>query len=670
MKKGVKRFALFVTVLTATVNAQLYGPDVNLTLSWGYDITPDCVKRQPLIEVNGLWPPPTIYVKAGQKITLRARNELISVAFTIHLHGFDQVGTPWADGTGMISTCPAIPGTSSSVQVFKAPPQPGTYLYHGHVGHAKVSGFTGLLVVDPNPELGIAYSAAYTHDATLDLLLADTYHAPSLPTLAGLLQLKFRWAGDPQAVLLNGRGYFNCMENVIYSCEDYGNKLCQSGITSGKVCGAGNPVYYNNLVHCESSLCPTRTKLSVESGKTYLLRVANGGILSLLNLVIQGHTLTVVELDGIPCIPKTVSSLDLQAGQRASVLVKADQTPGTYWIDVATRGRTSVRYGSGLLQYDGLTSPSNLEGAFGENNTALQMLRKEHPLSTDNNFTRSQQQGYESPQAGKMPSKSDVAKSFVFLNTQERFVEGTVDHHPLSDTGGIGIGDKLEDRPQCFCDEKLGFLKWAVNRRTFINPETPLLHQMFYGTEKRTPAELEKENFYMIEKGKTYDIVLQNYPACNGVCENHPWHLHGHHFWHVGTFEGVYDPKAGYPSSGGGGNFIRDTINLVGAFPAQNTTPGTGETCNSLLKPCGFTVIRFVANNPGAWLFHCHIDWHLVMGMSVAFYYKDIPKYAPPPDLKITEVCGDVYPSVVVEQQRALDAAKKKKKKNDRFVRG
>ena len=82
MKKGVKRFALFVTVLTATVNAQLYGPDVNLTLSWGYDITPDCVKRQPLIEVNGLWPPPTIYVKATEIRSFLARSVIFWPAFT------------------------------------------------------------------------------------------------------------------------------------------------------------------------------------------------------------------------------------------------------------------------------------------------------------------------------------------------------------------------------------------------------------------------------------------------------------------------------------------------------------------------------------------------------------------------------------------------------------
>lgn len=28
-----------------------------------------------------------------------------------------------------------------------------------------------------------------------------------------------------------------------------------------------------------------------------------------------------------------------------------------------------------------------------------------------------------------------------------------------------------------------------------------------------------------------------------------------------------------------------------------------------------YVVIRFTADNPGVWLFHCHIEWHVVMGL-------------------------------------------------------
>lgn len=505
--------------------------------------------------------------------------------------------------------------------------------------------------MEPNPDLGIDYPPTYTHDETRDLLLADSYHAPILPTLSGLLQQTFRWAGDPQSVLINGLGYFNCSENVIYECADYGNALCASGLTTSKVCAAGYPVYYDNLAHCDPMYCPLRWKVQVESGKTYLLRIANGGILSFLNFAIEGHDLTVVELDGHPIKPKTVTSLDLHTGQRAAVLLKADQTPGVYWIDAATQGRTNVRYGSALLEYDGFMAP-DLEGTPGENDPNLFALRASHPNTTNTTYRIEQQRGFEALDTSTFPKKAD--KTFVFLNTQERFVEGVHDHTPSSDSSGLGIGDDLLEKPQCFCssDPSAGYLKWAVNRRTFKNPKTPLLQELYYGLETRSEAELEKIGMYRIEKGKVYDVVLQNYPACNGGCETHPWHLHGHDFWHVGTFDGAYDPRVPYPD-GGGGLYMRDTINLVGGSP-QNTTAPEGQNCTTTLQPCGYTVIRFEANNPGAWFFHCHIDWHLVMGMGVAFYYKDLPLNAPPPDLSKTLMCGSVTSEVVIKQQERL----------------
>ena len=36
-----------------------------------------------------------------------------------------------------------------------------------------------------------------------------------------------------------------------------------------------------------------------------------------------------------------------------------------------------------------------------------------------------------------------------------------------------------------------------------------------------------------------------------------------------------------------------------------------------IVPSLGYLVIRFRADNPGAWLFHCHIDLHLVTGMAV-----------------------------------------------------
>jgi iron transport multicopper oxidase len=33
------------------------------------------------------------------------------------------------------------------------------------------------------------------------------------------------------------------------------------------------------------------------------------------------------------------------------------------------------------------------------------------------------------------------------------------------------------------------------------------------------------------------------------------------------------------------------------------------------VNPNSYVIIRFKADNSGVWLFHCHIEWHVVMGL-------------------------------------------------------
>lgn len=33
----------------------------------------------------------------------------------------------------------------------------------------------------------------------------------------------------------------------------------------------------------------------------------------------------------------------------------------------------------------------------------------------------------------------------------------------------------------------------------------------------------------------------------------------------------------------------------------------------------GYTIVRFKADNPGYWLFHCHIEFHAEIGMALVF---------------------------------------------------
>jgi hypothetical protein len=42
-----------------------------------------------------------------------------------------------------------------------------------------------------------------------------------------------------------------------------------------------------------------------------------------------------------------------------------------------------------------------------------------------------------------------------------------------------------------------------------------------------------------------------------------------------------------------------------------------------LLPSGGYLVIGFEANNPGAWLMHCHIAFHVAQGLSVQFLERE-----------------------------------------------
>jgi iron transport multicopper oxidase len=47
---------------------------------------------------------------------------------------------------------------------------------------------------------------------------------------------------------------------------------------------------------------------------------------------------------------------------------------------------------------------------------------------------------------------------------------------------------------------------------------------------------------------------------------------------------------------------------------AKNPSAGEGGICGGTK---GFVKIRFVTNNPGIWLLHCHMEWHMQQGLAV-----------------------------------------------------
>ncbi|KAL2551449.1 Cupredoxin superfamily protein [Forsythia ovata] len=166
-----------------------------------------------------------------------------------------------------------------------------------------------------------------------------------------------------------------------------------------------------------------------------------------------------------------------------------------------------------------------------------------------------------------------------------------------------------------------GNVRWSVNNVSFNLPHTPYLislkHNLLH-TFNKTPLpdgyDFANYDIYSIAKNvnattsngiyklkfnTTVDIILQNANTMNpNNSETHPWHLHGCDFWVVGYGKGKFD-KFKDPKN----------YNLVNPI-MKNTVP---------VHPYGWTALRFRADNPGVWAFHCHIESHFFMCMGVVF---------------------------------------------------
>ncbi|MBA0867963.1 hypothetical protein Goshw_006652 [Gossypium schwendimanii] len=101
--------------------------------------------------------------------------------------------------------------------------------------------------------------------------------------------------------------------------------------------------------------------------------------------------------------------------------------------------------------------------------------------------------------------------------------------------------------------------------------------------------------------------------------ENHPIHLHGYDFYFIAQGFRNFDPK-------------KDTSKFKLVDPSMRNTVGVPVN--------GWAVIRFIADNPGVWIMHCHLDVHISWGLAMAFLVENgvgelQTIQLPPPDLPI-----------------------------------
>ncbi|XP_031736736.1 L-ascorbate oxidase-like isoform X2 [Cucumis sativus] len=306
----------------------------------------------------------------------------------------------------------------------------------------------------------------------------------------------------------------------------------------------------------------------------------------------QNHTMLVVEADGNYVQQFVTSDIDIYSGESYSVLVTTNQsTTQNYWASIGVRGREPK------------TSPALLLFNYLPNSVAKLPISPPPEIPKWNDYDRSKNFTYRVLASAMNTTKPPpiFTRRISLLNTQN-LMNGN-------------------------------FIKWAINNISLTLPSTPYLGAIKFGLNstfnQTAPPETFPKNYnikipppnpntntgnsvYRFRSGEIVDVILQNANALsNNTSEIHPWHLHGHDFWVLGYGEGKFSDED------------ETKLNLKNP-PLKNTV---------VIFPFGWTAIRFVADNPGVWIFHCHIEPHLDMGMGVIFAeavekVREIPPYA------------------------------------------
>lgn len=296
----------------------------------------------------------------------------------------------------------------------------------------------------------------------------------------------------------------------------------------------------------------------VDAGSTYLLRVVNMGLFVSQYLYIEDHTLTVVEVDGVLVEPRETDSLYLAVAQRYAVLV--------------TPKRGAFRFVNVLDQEMLDVLPEDLEV----------VLTNWMVASSDHKSLPS-------------PLRKPFEKVIESLSPIDDFTIQPLDKTPL-------FADPDYEIELNFKMEQLGDgVTYAFfNNLTYVAPKVPTLMSVLDADSEivgQSSIYGSNTNTFVLQRDEIVQIVLNNMDP-----GKHPFHLHGHNFQVVARSPAgeddddpiTYDPELNntFPEV----PVIRDTV---------------------LVEPNGYIVLRFRADNPGVWFFHCHVDWHLEQGLAI-----------------------------------------------------
>lgn len=307
--------------------------------------------------------------------------------------------------------------------------------------------------------------------------------------------------------------------------------------------------------------------LDFKPGETYLLRFINSGLFVSQYISIESHDMVIVEVDGVYVKPNTTDLIYVATGQRISVLVNAkEKDPGRNFALTQIMDESMLD-----------VVPPDLQ------------LQWTHQVAYNREYSW--------PESIDLGDLENAAEEFYLQPLDNRELYDDYDVQITFDVRMKNLGDGV----------KYAFF----NNISYVDPKVPTLTTALTSGKLANDPRIYGDNInaYVFEKDEIVEIVLNNYDT-----GKHPFHLHGHNFQLVQKSPAFHEDE-NFPEE----DQDKMTVPYNESAPLMDfpSHPVTRDTV--LLEPNGHLVLRFKANNPGIWYFHCHVDWHLVQGLAAVF---------------------------------------------------
>ncbi|KXZ53889.1 hypothetical protein GPECTOR_6g807 [Gonium pectorale] len=669
---------------------------------------------------------------------------------TLYLHGQHFPNASWADGTDGLTQAAVPPGATFTHRFIAEPA--GTTWYHSHVAGQLGDGLRGPVVVtDPRDgRPGGSYDGLYDEDLDEHVMfLTDVFPQTSDEMLMRLRSEGMRalgrggddegdgdggmdesdgldggGPGDSQSSGVgDGGGGGSSSNNSSSSAGDEGLQAVMTygppappgsaggqakrGVNGAPDGGDGPwPVkrsgmscpgmelsdlpFYTLEVNGRSILPGSSPAVfRVHPGLRYRLRAIAGSAAWALRLSVAAHRLSVIALDGQPVQPAAAEALILTPGERADLVLYADQPVDNYWINVCTLSGLCT---PAVLSYEGAPEPHADPrvdpAAYAPRLTCANSSGSQPGLLNFKHATLA-------AAASVLPPPQERTRSFTM------YVADAADTAPppgfrsraMRPDNPYGLPPSLaallpgEGAPPGCPPYHNGSRPKFCYTINWVNYTQPAALPIYAARNASYSFAAEAAMSYGIEvrQGDVVDLVLIN--PSHMV---HPMHLHGGAFWVLAAGNGrvtrddddrlntsavalnLRNPvlrdtvpvpqalpaqrprRAGSPANGGGGIYAGsgsgngadeedDRVGNDGVRGVSEGGYGSGDGDGGMAaEPAevargaqqggeagpdprdgyGYTVIRFVASNPGVWAFHCQIDLHAASGMMSYFVVR------------------------------------------------